>query len=194
MNGAGFLRRAGFAAFLLSLSASAHAQGMPQLDFSNPLTISQVVWGAVIFLALYFIFSGWGLPLVGSVLAERDARINGDLEAAREAKARADAAVAELTEATHKSRAEAQAALKAAVEQAKTEAAQRAQALNERLEQQLQEAEHRIADARRTALGALRQVATDTASLVVSRLTGRAPDPQAIESAVAAALSARGQG
>ncbi|MBV8575667.1 MAG: F0F1 ATP synthase subunit B' [Acetobacteraceae bacterium] len=167
---------------------------MPQLDFSNPLTTSQVVWGAVIFLALYFIFASWGLPLVGSVLAERDAKINGDLEAAREAKGRADAAVTELTDATHKARAEAQAALNAAVEQAKKESAERSQALNERLEQQLQEAEHRIADARKAALGALRQVATDTATLVVSRLTGHTPDAQAIESAVGAALVARGQG
>ncbi len=30
---------------------------MPQLDFANPLTISQVVWMALIFGALYFLLS-----------------------------------------------------------------------------------------------------------------------------------------
>src|SRR4051812_4630031 len=108
MNGTGLVRRAGIAALLLSSSATARAaEGMPQLDFGNPLTTSQVVWGGVIFLALYLTFANWGLPRVASVLEERDARINGDLEAARDAKARADTAVAELTSATNKARVEA---------------------------------------------------------------------------------------
>ena len=34
------------------LPTAAHAEGMPQLDFGNPLTTAQVVWGAVIFAAL----------------------------------------------------------------------------------------------------------------------------------------------
>jgi F-type H+-transporting ATPase subunit b len=191
----GFLGRAGLAAGLLSLPAAARAaEGMPQLEFGNPLTISQVVWGAVIFLALYLVFANWGLPRVASVLEERDARINGDLDAARQAKANADAAVAELTDATQKARAEAQAAINAAVEQAKKEAGERSHALNERLEAQLREAERRIAGARNAAVGALRQVATETATLVVGRLTGRPPDQQAIEGAVGAALAARSQG
>ena len=85
MSRMGFLRRAGLAAVLLSLPDAARAAegGMPQLDFGNPLTVSQVVWGAVIFLALYLVFANWGLPLVASVLDERDARINGDLDVAR---------------------------------------------------------------------------------------------------------------
>lgn len=196
MSRAGFLRPAGLAAGLLLClpKAALAAEGMPQLDFGNPLTISQVVWGAVIFLALYLVFANWGLPRVASVLEERDARINGDLDAARQAKATADSAVTELTDATHKARADAQAAINAAVEQAKKEAAERSHALNERLEGQLREAEQRIAGARSAALGALRQVATETATLVVGRLTGRSPDPQAIEGAVGAALAARSQG
>jgi F-type H+-transporting ATPase subunit b len=40
------------AAGLPMLPVTAMAKGMPQLDFSTPLTLSQVVWGAIIFLVL----------------------------------------------------------------------------------------------------------------------------------------------
>ena len=39
----------------LLLPGVAHAEGMPQLDFANPLTTSQVVWGALIFIVLYIL-------------------------------------------------------------------------------------------------------------------------------------------
>jgi F-type H+-transporting ATPase subunit b len=184
-------------AAVLSLGApvgARAAEGMPQLDFANPLTISQVVWGAVIFFALYVLASRWGLPRVSGVLEERDARISGDLEVARGAKSRADAAVAELTQSTRQARAEAQAAINAAVEGARKDAADRSRVLNERLERQLQSAEQRIAEARQAAMGALRQVATETAGTVVGRLTGHVPDPQAVEGAVGAVLASRGHG
>ena len=42
---------------LLLAPAIARAEGMPQLDFGNPLTISQVVWGAIIFIVLYVLLS-----------------------------------------------------------------------------------------------------------------------------------------
>ena len=35
------------------------AQGMPQLDFANPLTLSQVVWGAIIFI-VFLLLAGAG--------------------------------------------------------------------------------------------------------------------------------------
>ena len=76
------------------------AEGMPQLDFSNPLTSIQVVWGAIIFIVLYILLSRWALPQVGEVLDERAATIEADLEAARAPKAQADDGVTELTAAT----------------------------------------------------------------------------------------------
>ena len=45
---------------------------MPQLDFANPLTTSQVVWGAIIFVVLYVLLSRIGLPKVGA--GDRGAR------------------------------------------------------------------------------------------------------------------------
>lgn len=181
------------AAFLL-LPTAAMAEGMPQLNFANPLTSTQAIWLAVIFAVLYVVMGRFALPKVGSVLEERATHIAHDLESAMAAKNRADTAVAEMAEATAKARAEAQAAINAAVTEAKQAAARQAAELNERLERQLAEAETQIDAARSAAMGALRQVATDTAAVVVSRLISAAPDTERLNQAVDRALAARGVG
>ena len=165
---------------------------MPQLDFSNVLTISQVVWMALIFGALYYLLSRYALPQVATVLDERATRINHDLDSARLAKLQADAAVSELREATRRASTEGQAAIAEAVAKAKAEAAEQTRMANEQLETQLGEAEQRIAAARSAAMGALRDVAAETAQAVVTRLTGQAANPASIDEAVGAALAARG--
>lgn len=162
---------------------------MPQLDFANTLTIAQVVWMAVIFGLLYYLLSRYLLPQVASVIAERDARIGGDLDSARLAKAEADSAVAEVQAATRRAGTEAQAAIATAVAQAKAEAAEQSRAADERLDASLAEAEGRIAAARSSAMAALRDVATETAATVVSRLTGQPADPAAVSAAVGHAMS-----
>lgn len=171
--------------------AGEHKGGMPQLDFANPLTTAQVVWLAIIFIVLYLLLSRWALPQVAAVLEMRANRIQADLVAAQAAKTSADAAVAELTAATREAQASATAEINSAVDAANQAAAAQAASLNARLEKQLAEAEQRIAAARAAAMGALRNVATDTAAAVVTRLVGSAPAPGAVEQAVDAALAAR---
>ena len=72
---------------------------MPQLDFSNPLTIAQVVWMAIIFGVLYYVLARYTLPQVAEVVDGRANRIAADLDSARAAKAQSDAAIAEVNEA-----------------------------------------------------------------------------------------------
>lgn len=177
---------------LLMLPAAARASGMPQLDFSTSLTLSQVVWGAIIFGLLYFLLSRTGLPWVATVLEERATKIAKDLDEARAAKASADAGMTEAEHATAKARAEAQAAINAALEEAKQAAAAQSETLNARLEKQLQESEAQIAQARASAMRALRQVATETAATIVTRLTASAPDAARLDGAIGSALAARG--
>lgn len=177
---------------LTLLPVSAQAAGMPQLDFESPLTISQVVWGAIIFVVLYVLLSRIALPKVGAVLADRAAHIARDLDAARASKEKADAGMAEATLAIARARSEAQAAVNAALEEAKAGAAAQAASLNEQLEARLKEAEAQIGQARVQAMGALRQVASETADAVVTRLTGTAPDPQRLASTVSAVMAQRG--
>lgn len=186
--------RLAIAALTFLPTAAFAAEGMPQLDFANKLMLAQIVWGAIIFIVLYFLLSNWALPKVSSVLAAREATISADLDTARAAKAKADTATMELTEATQRARAEAQAAISTAIDSAKQKSAGRAAELNAKLEAQIAEAEQRIGSARTAALGALREVATDTANTIVRRLTGVTPDGARVDSTVGTLLAARGQG
>ena len=166
------------------------AGGMPQLDFANPWTIAQVVWMLIIFGTLYFVMAQYALPQVEGVLAARRARIEGDLETAQAAKHRADAAMAEHKAATARARAEAQGAINAATTRALDEATTRSEALNARLAAQIDAAEVRIGAARDTAMGALRQVAAETADALVTKLIGKT-DTAAVGQAVDRELAAR---
>jgi F-type H+-transporting ATPase subunit b len=172
------------------MGRAAEAGGMPQFQFSNELTRAQIVWLVLIFLVLYILLARWALPQLRSVLEERARRITADLDAAKAAKAEADAAVAELTAATRNARAEGQAEIAAATRSAREAAAAQAAALNERLEAELHEAEARIDAARAEAMGALREVASETARAMIERLTSRPPEPATLASALDTALAA----
>lgn len=166
-------------------------KGMPQLDFGNPLLLSQVVWGMVIFALFYVLCARWVLPRMGAVIQARHISIAGDLETARTAKAQADAAVVELTQARRSAQAKAQAQVDTATQEAKSRAAAAAAETNARLDAQLAQAETRIAEGRAQAMGALREVATGTASLVVARLIGTAPDQGSVQEATDRVLAER---
>ena len=165
---------------------------MPQIDFANPLTLNQVAWMALIFLALYLALSRWALPQVADVIEARGARIAADLAVARESKARADQAVAELLDATKRAHAEAQGAIAEAIALARAEANNQARAANADLDARLAAAERQIEAARAQAVGALRGIASETAATIVSRLTGVAADVALLDRAVDQAIANAG--
>ena len=166
---------------------------MPQLDFHNRLLTSQLVWGAVIFAVFYLLVSRWGLPKVSSVLELRADTISADLERARASKAEADQAMAEQAVARKQAYAQSQAAVAEAMRQAKDQAAARSAEQEVRLEAQIAASEAQIGAAHQAAMGALRQVATETAVAVVSRLTdGRYNDEDRVQASVGAILAERG--
>jgi F-type H+-transporting ATPase subunit b len=164
---------------------------MPQFEFSNPLVISQVFWMVVIMVVLYFVLSRWALPGIGGVLELRDATITSDLEAARSAKAEADQAAADIGKRMTDARFKAQAEIAEAVAAAKAQAKAEAAAASARLAVQLAESEAQIAAARQTAMAAIKPVATDAATAILSRLTGTAPSPSALLLEIDTALAVR---
>lgn len=172
-------------------AAGAAGEGMPQLDFKSPLLLAQVVWLVIIFALLYVLLARWALPRVAEVLEHRADVIGADLEAARVAKAEADVAVAEQSTSTRSAQADAQGQLAAAVAAAKARAAAQSAEINARLDAQLHEAEGRIHQARDAAMGGLRDVAIDTATAVVSRLTGITPDRGVVDREVSSVMAAR---
>ncbi len=172
--------------------AAALADGtMPQMDFHNPLTTSQVLWMVVIMVALYLVLARWGLPEMGAVLENRAALIARDLAAARAAKKEADEAVKALNATMKQARAAAQSEIAAAVAEAKTKALQEAAAASARLQAQLAESEAQIEAARQAALAAIKPVAEEAARTMLARLTGRPADPAAVANEVDATISAR---
>ncbi len=178
------------AAGLLMVSAPrALAAGMPQLDFANPLTKWQVIWGAVIFVLLYLLLSNSALPRVASVLEQRRSRIEGDLEAAREAKSEADRAIEMLRQERRAAAAEAQANLDRVIAEAREQAVVRTREMNARLETQLAAAEAQIGAERQRAMASLRTIASDTAQLLVERVTGLPADRSLVETRVDGVLA-----
>lgn len=164
---------------------------MPQLEFGNPLLTAQVVWGAIIFVLFYLAVSRIGLPRVGAVLEQRATRIATDLEQARLAKETADRSVAELNEARRLAYSESQRAIADAVAKAKAEADARGAEINARLDKQLADSERQIAEARTRAMGSLREIATETASAVVTHLTGKQPDSGVLDQEVGHVIAVR---
>jgi F-type H+-transporting ATPase subunit b len=175
----------------LGVSPARAEVGLPQIDFANPLTTSQIVWGVLIFLVLYILLSRGALPKVASVLQERASTISADLDAAMKAKLEADAAAAEVLRATREAQASAAAEVAQASAAAKAAAEIEAARATAVLEAQLADAEARIHAARKAAMGALREVAAEATSALAGRLMGHAPDAAAVDAAVGAALAVR---
>ncbi|MGO9816920.1 MAG: F0F1 ATP synthase subunit B [Acidocella sp.] len=180
-------------ALLLALAPSAAlAEGtMPQMDFTNLLTWSQVGWMVVILVVLYLLLSRWGLPEIGKVLEHRAGVIASDLAAARAAKLGADQAVAQLNATISQARNAAQAEVEKAVAEAKADAAAKAASLAGQLEAKLAESEARIEAARAAALAAIKPVAAEAVSSILLKLTGSQPAEDRLAQRLDEALAAR---
>lgn len=189
--------RAGMLSFIAGVSllvvaaSDAHAAGMPQLDFQDPLVTGQVIWGAVIFLVFYLVLSRVMLPRVGRVLEDRSARISGDLEVARAAKHDADNAVAELQLARKTATSEAQANLQKALDDEKHNTAKKIEELKARLATEIAEAEGNVAAEKQRALGALKDIAAETAQVLIERVTGVKPTPAVVAKKVQSVVADR---
>ena len=174
---------------LVASGATSRAAGMPQLDLANPLTLWQVVWGALVFGLLYVVLSRSALPQVASVLEDRQGRIDADLDAAHAAKSEADRALSELRSTRRKAAAEAQANLDRVTKESREAAAERARETAARLDARLAEAERQIAAERSRAMGAVRAIVRDTAHVLVTRVTGGPVSEGLLDSRIDIALA-----
>ncbi len=186
------MRRFSTALLLVLAPSAAVAEGtMPQMDFADPLTSTQILWMVVILVVLYLLLSRWGLPEIGKVLENRAEVIARDLAAARAAKQAAETAVAQMNATMAQARSTAQAEVAKAVADAKAKAEADAKVLNARLEAKLSAAEAQIAEAEKAALAAIRPVAAEAASSILLKLTGSPPAQTALAPCLDEALAAR---
>lgn len=161
----------------------AHASGgLPQ--FQTEHWAGQVVWLVLIFGVLYLLIAKVFTPRLRHVIDTRGSTISEDLANARairdEAEAQAKQAAVDTAAAQAAARkmaadAKAKAAAELAAAQAKEDA---------RLNAVLAESEARIREARDQALSHVSEIASDTASTLVEKLTGKAPTKTALAAAL----------
>ena len=159
---------------------------MPQFDptFFSP----QLFWLVVTFVGLYLVLSTVALPRIGAVLDERQRRIDTDLERAGTLQAEAKAAIASYEKALAESRAHAQGVVRETTERMAKQAEARHKEVSERLQAQIAAGENRILAAKNEALSHVRDVATDVAAAIHTRLLGTEPETEKTSRAVAAAM------
>lgn len=166
----------------------AHAVGMPQLDFSNPLITGQVIWGAGIFLVFYLLLSRALLPRVGKVLRNRMDYITSEAEKARAAKDAADRAFSEQQASLENARKAANDHLQKLLEKEHAESERIKQSATGRIKQEIADAEKRIGEEKAKVLEEMHEVATDVTQDIVYHFTGvRSPRDVVVKEVQAAA-------
>lgn len=158
------------------------AGGLPQLEFQH--WFGQIVYLVFLLAILYLLIAKVFAPRMRKVFDEREQTISGAIEAARqvqsEAAGQAEAAKKEVEDARASSRATAAAAKARVTEAANARAAAEEATVNARIEQ----AETAIAKTRDAAMANVSAIASDTASAMVERLTGKAPTAVELKGAV----------
>ncbi len=168
------------------IPAGEHKAGFPPFDSHS--FASQLVWLAIAFVLLFVLMSKWALPRVGSVIENRQKRIDGDIAEAGKLKEQSDAAVAAYEKALADARANAQAIANETRDKQAAEAETRRKALEDELNVKLTDAEKTIATTKQAAMSNVRGIAEDATRAIVERLIGKAPSDQAVTTAVADAL------
>ena len=160
----------------------------PFPPFERSTFASQLVSLLIAFVALYLIVSRIALPRVGSVLDERQDKIDGDLAAAQKLKDESDAALKAYESELAAARSRAQAISAETREKLNAASDAERKTLEERLSLKLAEAEKTIAATRETAMSNVRGIAADAAGAIVQRLSGVLPDGALLDRAVDASL------
>jgi len=162
---------------------------MPQLDAAT--FPSQLVWLAIIFIALLVVMTWVGLPRVGAILAARRQHIENDLGKAAQMKDEAEAVIAAYERALAEARNDAQATLRETIERMNAASAERLKHLAGSLAAETAAAERRIAAAKDTALAGLRDVAVEVARAAAAKVAGTELDAARARDAVDAVLRER---
>jgi len=178
---------AGLAVLLASgaVLAKEGSGGMPQLDVHS--FAPQLVWLAITFVALYLVMSRLAVPAISDTLDKRQAKIQGDLDAAEKANEEARSLIAAYQRRLADTREEARKLMRERGEVDNAAAAARLQALHDKLAAQIADAERRIAAQRDEVMEGLEQMAKDIGQEVYAKLAGQPADPAALDAKVAAA-------
>ena len=148
---------------------------------------SQILWFAITFGALYVLMSRVALPQIGSIIDKRKARIEGDLKEAERLRGETDKAVAAYEQALADARNNAHAIAEETRASIKADLDGKRKAVEDDLGKKVADAEARIAANKNEALGRVSEIAAETATALVTQLTGDANQAE-VNAAVAEAV------
>ena len=166
-------------------AAQAAGGGMPQLNFHD--FAPQLVWLAITFVVLYLVMSKLAMPLISDTLDKRQAKIQGDLDAAEKASEDTRALVAAYEKRLADAREEARRLQRERNEADSAAATARLTELADRLNGRIDEAEKRIAGQRAQVMDSLEDMAHDIAADIYSKLAGQPADSGMLKAKIAAA-------
>ncbi len=164
-----------------STEAPADAGGLPQLNTAN--WPGQMIWMLIIFAVFYALIAGVFAPRLRKVIDKRGSTIAEDLANARAIRDEAHAQAKEAAAETAAAHASAKKLASEAIARSNAEVAAAQAAEDVKLNARLSEAEARIKSARDEAMSHVREIASDTASALVQKLTGKAATQAALKSA-----------
>jgi F-type H+-transporting ATPase subunit b len=148
-----------------------HGGGLPQMQTEH--WAGQIVWLLIIFGVLFLLLGKMFAPRLRKVIDARSSTIAEDLANARAIRDEAEAQAKQASKMATDARSKAQAELTAA---------QAAEDI--RLNALLAESEARIRGARDSALAHVSDIASETASALVEKLTGKPPTTAALKAAL----------
>lgn len=162
-----------------------HATVFPPFDAST--FGSQILWFAITFAVLYVLMSRVAIPQIGSILDKRKARIEGDLREAERLRGETDKAVAAYEQALADARKNAHGIAEETRTSIKADLDGKRKVVEDDLGKKVAEAEARIAANKNEALGRVSEIAAETATALVTQLTGEANAAE-VNAAVAEAV------
>ena len=164
---------------------AAESAGMPQLDFAT--FPNQIFWLVVALVSIYLVLSRVALPRIGGVLADRQGRITGDIDAAEALKAKAVEAEKAYNQALIDARTEAGKIVAAARIEIQMDLDVATAKADAEISAKTAESSKRIEEIRAGAVASVTEVAKDTAAAIVAALGGKA-DAKSVVAAVSARL------
>ena len=162
--------------------AEAASGGMPQ--FAIETWVGQVFWLFLTFGVMYFILSKFILPKIGQGLTDRGDRIADDLDEASRMQQQASQAQADYEQALADAKAKAHNIAETTRKSVDEEIAAEAEATDTQFARKQAEADERIRKIKTAALGKIDDVAGDTVSEIISKLTGVKTTPARVKSAI----------
>lgn len=165
-------------------AAEQHGSAFPPFD--PTYFASQLFWLAVTFGLTYWLLKNVALPRIAGILADRENRIAADLKEAEAAQKAAEDSAKQFEASIAQAKANAQAIGQSARDAAAKEAEARRHQVESDLTAKMVAAEKAIAETKAKAMGNVEGIAKDAAHAIIERITGAAPQGNAVADAIAA--------